>query len=242
MSSKIGQRFVKRQSQFKARGGNKRRTARTSINTIIKRAYNNAGASSRYMRSISAPKESGYVDLGITTYEISSNAATAIFLLNTVAQGAGIQQRVGKKIQMTSLQHRGQIANLASAILNDVSLMIVYDKRPTGALPAVTDILKSQHSQAMNNDDNVPSRFMILKRWNQTLIGNTTAAVSGMEAMNSDFYMPCRLPVVYKALASGAIGDIEEGALYLMLVGSNVNGSNIHAALAGSFRLRFVDV
>ena len=47
--------------------------------------------------------------------------------------------------------------------------MIVYDKRPTGALPTVSDILVSASSSAMNNDANT-GRFSILKRHDDILI------------------------------------------------------------------------
>ena len=86
-----------------------------------------------------------------------------VTLLNTVAQGAAVTQRVGKKIVMKGLQCRGNLQNGSTANSNDVAFMIVYDKRPTGALPTVSDILVSASSSAMNNDANT-GRFSILKR------------------------------------------------------------------------------
>lgn len=238
MSSKVGLRFAKRKASFKARGGYKKRAARTSINTIVKRALNNAGASSRYNRSLAPNKEVGYADVAFAVYPF--NTTGSITLINTVAQGAGISQRIGKKWMMTSLQHRGAAVAGTTATVNDIVMMIVYDKRPTGALPAVTDILKSADSYGMNNDDNVPNRFMILKRWHTQLIGNSTTPATGLEIIDSDFYMPMRLPVVNKAVGTGAIGDIEEGALYLVCVGSAAAGTAA-ASLNATFRVRFID-
>ena len=48
-------------------------------------------------------------------------------------------------------------------------------------------------------------------------------------------------PVVYKAAGTGAIGDIEEGALYLVTVGQVAAGTAA-AAMRVAFRLRFLDV
>lgn len=243
MSSKIGQRFVKRQSQFKARGGYKKRATRTTINQIVKRALNNTGVSSRYLASQAPSKELGYVDTptnGLTA-DYAFDTTGSVTLLNTVAQGASTLQRVGKKIRMTSLQCRGLIFQNATATINDPMLMIVYDKRPTGAAPAITDILRVANSSSMNNDDNVPHRFMILKRWNMTMSGNSATPATGQEIKNADFYLPCRLPVVYKSAGTGAIGDIEEGALWLVTVGANAAGTTA-ATLRGTFRLRFIDI
>ena len=100
-----------------------------------------------------------------------------VTLLNTVAQGAAVTQRVGKKIVMKGLQCRGNLQNGSTANSNDVAFMIVYDKRPTGALPTVSDILVSASSSAMNNDANT-GRFSILKRHDDILIGNLTAAAN----------------------------------------------------------------
>ena len=101
----------------------------------------------------------------------------SVTLLNTVAQGAAVTQRVGKKIVMKGLQCRGNLQNGSTANSNDVAFMIVYDKRPTGALPTVSDILVSASSSAMNNDANT-GRFSILKRHDDILIGNLTAAAN----------------------------------------------------------------
>ena len=48
-------------------------------------------------------------------------------------------------------------------------------------------------------------------------------------------------PVVYKAAGTGAIGDIEEGALYLVTIGQVAAGTAAAAARL-AFRLRFLDV
>jgi len=237
MSSKIGARFAKRQSQFKSRGGAKARAARTSINTLVKRALVSAGApAQRRMGAIN--KEIGFADVASSNYNYDTTGS--IVLLNTVAQGAATNQRVGKRWRMTSLQCRGIAFNGTTATINDCANLIVYDKRPTGSLPAITDILNAANANAQNKDDNVPSRFMILKRQHFTLTGNTATPATGNETFDNDFYLPMRLPVVNKAVGTGAIGDIEEGALYLVTVGSSAAGTHA-AALQCTFRVRFID-
>jgi len=186
-------------------------------------------------------KEKGYLDTAAATYALDTTGS--VTLINPIPQGAGVTQRVGKKIVMKGLQCRGNLFNNTTALWNDVAFMIVYDKRPTGALPAVTDILVSANNNSMNNDANA-GRFSILKRHDCVLLGNTTAAanLTDMSVVDASWWLDLKSkPVVYKAAGTGAIGDIEEGALYLVTVGSAVAGTTAAAAQL-AFRLRFLDV
>lgn len=188
-----------------------------------------------------ASRETGYVDLAGGAYVMDTTGS--VTLLNAIAQGASVNQRVGKKVMLKSLQFRGNISNNSAATVNDVAFMIVYDKRPTGSLPAVTDILVSASATSLNNDAN-SGRFKILKRWDEVLIGNATAPANYTEAMfkNCEFYLPLKgLPTTFKAAGTGAIGDIEDGALYLVTVGVIATGTGA-ALMQGSFRTRFIDI
>lgn len=185
--------------------------------------------------------EPGFVDLAAAQYDLDSDSAT-IALLNTVPQGAGTSQRVGKRIMLKSLQGRGLISSNSTTTNSDVAFMVVYDKRPIGTLPAVTDILNTATSASFNNDTN-SGRFRILKRVNRVVIGGGVSAnLTAKSAHTADFFLNLRgLPQVFKAAGTGAIGDIEEGALYLITVGNTPNGT-ASPALTMGFRLRYHDV
>jgi len=241
----MNSRFSNRRAQYKSRVGTaKTRAARKAVNAIVKRvlprSINNNTSRNIFMRSAygSGRPSSNYVDVGNAVYALDQTGS--ITLLNTVPRGAAQTERVGKRYTLKSLQHRGFMSSNSTATINDVVVMIVYDKRPTGSLPAITDILNASSATQQNKDDNVPDRFMILKRIHTTLIGNSTTPATGKEAVDSDFYMPMRLPVVCKNVGTGAIGDIEQGALYLVTVGYNVAGTTA-ASLTGTFRVRFED-
>lgn len=199
------------------------------------------GTRNRLQRAPGVSGETGYVDVAVASYGLDTTGS--VTLLNTVAQGASVQQRVGKKIVLKGLQCRGSLYNNSTAAQNDVAFMIVYDKRPTGALPAVTDILAASNAVSMNNDAN-SGRFTILKRVDELLIGNNSAAANYTEAMakSCDWYLPLKsMPTTYKAAATGAIGDIEEGALYLVTVGNTAAGTAAATAQL-AFRVRFLDI
>lgn len=222
--------------------------ARTSAYRQVAAASRTARIlSGRYNRRMSVrgagrvSGETGFLDVATATYAFDTTGS--VTLLNTVPQGASVSQRVGKKIVLTSLQVRGNTFNNSAALWNDVAMLIVYDRRPTGALPAITDILNSVSSVSMNNDAN-SGRFVIVKRSDFVMIGNTTAAanISESAVVDASAYIPLgNKPTVYKAAATGAIGDIEQGALYLVTVGAVAAGTTAASAQL-AFRLRFKDI
>lgn len=194
--------------------------------------------SSKYMRSTFARRESGYVDLAVANYPMDTTGS--VTLIATIAQGVTVNQRVGKKALIKSIQCRGQAYAGTTATLNDCAYLIVYDKRPTGALPVVTDILVSAAANAMNNDNN-SGRFRVLKRVDFRLVGNSTTPTVDAVSADADFYLPVNKVEVFKAAGTGAIADIEEGAIYLVTVGNQAAG-NTAAILSVAFRTRFIDI
>lgn len=211
----------------------------------VKSSFMRQAATLSRTKRIVASKETGYVDVAAADYPLDLTGS--VTLLNTVAQGAAVTQRVGKKIIMKGLQCRGISSNNSAATFNDVAYMIVYDKRPTGSLPAVTDILVTASSKSMNNDNN-SGRFRILKRVDATMLGNISLtgavanAITDCAALSQDWWLDLKsAEVVYKAAATGGIADIEQGALYLVTIGSNSAGTSA-ATLTTGFRLRFLDI
>lgn len=201
-----------------------------------KRRITSAPRSGRSRKLIGA-RETGYVDLAIANYPCDTTGS--VTLLATIAQGASVNQRIGKKVMLKSLQARGQMYAGTTATLNDCAIIVVYDKRPTGSLPAVTDILVSASSQAFNNDVN-SGRFQILKRKDFRLVGNSTTPTVANSSADGDFFLKINKKEVFKAAGTGAIGDIEEGALYLVTVGNQAAG-NTAAVASLAFRTRFLD-
>jgi ABC-type molybdate transport system substrate-binding protein len=184
-------------------------------------------------------RENNYVDLASSTYGFDTTGS--ITLLATIAQGASVSQRIGKKVVLKSLQMRGTMYSAASTTIADAAYIIVYDRRPTGTLPNITDVLDSNSPFAFNKDDNA-GRFKILKRVDRVFCGNTTT-ITAKSGYAADMWMSLRnLPVTFKSAGTGAIGDIEEGALYLITLGNGVEGSGTGAILQAGFRVRYKDV
>jgi hypothetical protein len=218
--------------------------APVKYNLTASRKYSARKAAFRLNRRGVASRETGFVDLASAGYALDTTGS--VTLIATVAQGASVNQRIGKKVILKSLQMRGNVQNGTTASINDCAFLIVYDRRPTGMLPAVTDILVSANAVSFNNDVN-SGRFKILKRSDFFLVGPVTNVIATEQlteasGLSTDFFLDLKgLPVSFKAAGTGAIGDIEEGALYFVTVGSNVAGNTAATAIS-AFRTRFIDV
>lgn len=186
-----------------------------------------------------APQEVNFVDLGVGNYAMDTTGT--VTLINTIPQGASQNQRIGKRCYLKSLLIRGFAFANTTGVINDVVHMIIYDKRPTGSLPAITDILTSTNSVSFMNDTNT-NRFEVIRRSDNILIGSSTAPMAtGREALTVDQFIPLKKrPMIFAAAGTGAIGDIEEGALYLVTVGNNPPGTTA-ATLSVAFRTRFTE-
>lgn len=192
-------------------------------------------------RLVKAQSESGFVDFAVCTCPM--NTTGSIALIATIAQGTSTSERVGKKIQYKSIQIRGMATADSTTTSAAGAYLIVYDKRPTGSLPAITDILVTANSNSFNNDAN-SGRFRILKRVDYAFTGNTATAGqnTAKSAYSVNEYLSLKgLKAEYMAAGTGAIGDISLGALYLVTVG-NVAAGTADANLSTGARIRFNDV
>lgn len=192
-------------------------------------------------------KETGFLDNILEN--VPFNTTGLVQQLNSIPQGNSVNTRVGKKILLKGLQIRGSV-NLAffnGFSHNKCAFLIVYDKRPTGTVPVMTDFFTTSTSVALNNDTN-SGRFQILKRHDFMINVNNTG--TGNESFldtsscTVDEYVSLKgLQTVYKALGTGAPADMEQGALYLVTIGDNAAGvTPTPEGPAWQLRVRFLDV
>lgn len=186
-------------------------------------------------------KDAGFVDN--TGVGLELNTTGTIALVATIAQGASVNQRIGKKAVLKSIQMRGYVVSDTTTLYSVGTLMLVYDRKPTNALPAISDILVSPSSFAFLNDVN-SDRFQIVRRWNFNFVGNslTPGQATDSTAYALDEFVDLKKrPIEFNAAGTGAIGDIAKGAIYIVAVGSRPAGTN-DALGSVSFRTRFIDV
>lgn len=179
-----------------------------------------------------ANRETGYVDTVASPLTFATGT-NSIYDLNLISQGTAVTQRVGKKIIWKSMQCRGLISTGSG--VSKCAILIVYDKRPTGSLPNVTDVLNTSTASSFNNDAN-SGRFKILKRIDFKLNGGVGNDTNDFLA---DFYLNLRdLPVEFGAAGTGGVGDVELGSLYVITTGDGAGPTS----QALSFRVRYLDV
>jgi len=183
------------------------------------------------------PQEVNYVELAGNS---QMNTTGAISLLATIPQGAGVSQRIGKRAYYKSIMARLIITAGTTNVTNICTYMIVYDKRPTGALPAITDILQTVTPLSNMNDNNT-GRFEIIRRESFQQNGNSTTAQTGQERIfYEDYINLAKRPVVFESAGTGTIGDIDSGALYLILLSTNNIGTTA-STCDFTFRTRYTE-
>lgn len=186
--------------------------------------------------------DSKYIDLDLRVSD--ANTTGDIFLIPTIAQGTNVNQRVGKKIEYSSIQIRGNIiAGTAATAPGNVAFYLVYDKQPTGSLPAITDVLETASALSFLNDNN-SDRFLILKKHRLMVIGDgdTTNGQNCCTAYDVDMFIKLKHKVIYKSLGTGAIGDFNYGALYGLVVGNLSSTANVFPVWQCSYRVRYHDI
>lgn len=194
-----------------------------------------------FMPAIVSRGEKKTMDTAEAVYACDTTGSVTV--LNALANGTSAITRIGDKVTMTAVQLRGFIGPVDETTADSLCrIMLVYDKSSNGgALPAITDILKSSTSNSFNNLDN-RRRFTVLRDVKVAIgksINTATQAVSNSPNIYPvDIYAKVNLPVIYGG-AGAAIGDIQEGSLLLVTVGSQ--NPLAGGMFRGTARIRFTD-
>lgn len=186
---------------------------------------------------------------------ISVDTTGAVQLLHCPVPGTDMTNRIGRKTCPRSVAIRAQIsitpatggAPIADCVAQTVRWILFVDFQPSGAAPAITDLLTAASPFAhlnLNNRD----RFKVLRdkifNMGPIFYGNTATQTY---AVGENL---CKVFKVYKKIngietifntgSAGTIADISSGALYSCWIGSTAAGSTDCAAVMTS-RVRFDD-
>lgn len=195
-------------------------------------------------------------DAGSAPYTTAINSTAAVILLNGMVPGSNLQNRLGRKIAMKSVRLLGNIIwNGNGAVNYDFfRLMIVYDRQPNGALPALSDILQTvdpagntsstvwDHVNLSNRD-----RFQILRNrmYSVNSHGGSSTFVAGAITDGrwqvDEFVRLKDLETHFNTGVAGTVADMTTGALLLVLVGATAAANN-QADLNWTSRVRFTDL
>jgi len=175
------------------------RIPKNSLNAVQKQEI-----SSLITRRLHRNVEDKYVDTNIGT-AVSVTSTPTITLLNGVAQGSNVSNRLGNQITITRLELKS--ITVVGDATQFMRLCLIWDKQPNGALAAEADIwaLAGQPLSQRNNDK--IARFDIL--WDHRFILDTNDSVKMV-----DRNMRVNRKTYFNATA-GAIANITTGALLL---------------------------
>lgn len=174
--------------------------------------------------------------------------------LNLLAQSGSTSGRIGAKVCVKSVELIVNInvsqQTLADAAIDEMvvphfAIMLVLDRQPNGALPAITDILKSDALSAYPLIDNT-SRFTIIRRKDfPTVAPNFGLNVAGTANLVGrvdhplwHFYKKLNLPIRYGG-TTAVIDNVKTNNLVLCCYQSNVD--NQSSTLFVNARIRYTD-
>lgn len=184
------------------------------------------------------------------------NTSGGMYLMNGLIMGTGSWNRLGRQIQMKSLQYKllfsltlGNLGATLPSVAPALRILLVYDKQPNLAVPNFDGIFSELDNAGVQSttvysglDYGRMKRFTILrdKLINPDLGGLMTDASPAQNAVtyhvHEDFIKLKRLTTEYDSTGSagntGTIGDIMSGALYLIF------RSNFATADQGQWQIR----
>lgn len=200
---------------------------------------------------------------------LNFNATGSIIPLNLVQAGSSFFNRIGRKIEMKSIDLTMQANPLTvtrAAGADYVRVAVVYDRQTNGAIPSLQDIFQNTEQSGTNTTSSLAGvnlnnrdRFSIIidKRiqlpavtltagvptnvWPNSF-GAATGDSVGVGAMR-EFRALKGLLTHYKADSNPAvIGDISTGALYLITFATETAGTEGFFGADWNVRLRYTDV
>lgn len=179
-----------------------------------------------------------------------SNVAAPIVVTQTTAvrssifspdQGVGPSEHVGRAVECTSLSWKWSSSYApTTAGSSPMRLLVVYDRQPNAALPAVTDVVNQDYINCHMNLAN-SKRFLVLV--NEEFEG---MSIQGPNAFFKTGYVSFKrrfngtLRTEFNDVNGGTIADITTGSFIAL---TWQNGNIITAAPTDTldFRIRYID-
>lgn len=147
-------------------------------------------------------------------------------------QGTTSTTRLGDKITVKSLALRINIAlGALEATGCSVRIIIGYDRKPNGALPAITDILEADDLQAAYNTVG-PNRGRF-----QFLTDRTIDFDSAQARWSDKFFLKKDLQVIYNGNA-GTVADLDKGSIF---IASLADGNAAAITVHWGYMIKFTD-
>lgn len=162
-----------------------------------------------------------------------SNLGT-VYLLNGCQKGTNYDQRDGRSLKVKSLWCSSACVRNVTTGPSIVRLIWFVDKQPSGATPAVTDVLASASIYAPRNLSN-KKRFFVLKE----KILSVSSTGGKEKVIHKPVYKALDMHTAYDNGNAGTIADISSNAIFLLAISDQATSN--YPLISFYNRIRFVD-
>ncbi len=194
----------------------------------------------RYIRPAALVPELKSID--VKSEAAFSQGSPVILCLNAIGAGTDINQRVGRKVKLNSLQSTLSLQSNIDGGGGKCRAALVYDRQPNGSPPVYTDIFSNEAAGSdawtginLKNRD----RFKILRDYKMNLIGTNVAPWSPFQMEFHQDYIKLGLDEVF-GNGDDDTGAIQSGALWAVFYTED------STALSGNYqietRVRYTDM
>ncbi len=175
------------------------------------------------------PQSGGELKWLDTNLDVAALTAAAQFipsegLLNTIVQGTGESQRVGRKTVIKKIHMRYNLnlfAGISQANHEDVRVILYVDKQANGAIGTAITILQTDNFQSYRNMENVGRYTVLMDRMHamnhSAAGGNGTAIETCTTTSNYRFNKNCNIPIEFSG-ANGTIDEVRSNNIGLMVL------------------------
>lgn len=163
---------------------------------------------------------------------LTSSFGTAA-VLNSMQLGTANGQRIGRKIQLRSVQIRYTVTPPGAGGVSQNRFVIVYDKQTNGAAPTAADVFAINAFDSPLNLNNA-ERFVVI------MDEITDSCQSQLINMSGKRYAKIRLDTLYAGNA-GTVGDITTGGLFLFCANNSDPITGVASTSYSYTRVRYTD-
>lgn len=175
------------------------------------------------------------LDTDLSTADVCSTEV--ITCINVCSQGTSLGTRVGREIQMLSVQIKGYFYPTGAHAGGMVFWSLVYDRQSNGAVPDWDDVYTTDAIQPQLRNLDGRKRFKVL---GSGFIPTPKVGADYL-CLPFEFFKKIKYPVTYNGANQGDVTDVMTGGLIWMCRGTIAQGAD-DCTLAASVRVRFTDM
>lgn len=172
-----------------------------------------------------------------TLIDFDVNTTGEMVLLNGIARGDDISERVGRQVNLVSVNFDASTFQSAGGVAQNIRWAIVYDRYPNGVAPTVAQVFTVVGDPSSPRTLDNRQRFTVLASKHLQIM---PVGVTGCLHTVKKYRALHGLSTTFNNGDAGTVADIVSGALYLLLDGTVEDGHG-DCGIYGHVRVRYTD-